>query len=440
MERAFLSALRCSINGGIAILAVLLMRAIFCRMPRRYLFLLWSVPALRLLIPITFPSPVSVYNVVPLPDSLYVGGEAEFERVGGEAAKTSALEFLPIIWIVGVIVTLAVFVIMYIRLARIIGKAEQKGEYYILENAGTPFVFGIIHPKIYLPPDIDPRDLPFILSHEKTHIHYRDNLVKAAALLIVSLHWFNPIVWLGYFLMLRDMEGACDDRTLLEIPDKKGYAEALLDISMRQNGINMGIAFGEKSVKSRIKATLNKKEAAPIAVAVSVMIIGIFSVCLLLDPAVTLKSGTSPIKNTEVTTVENAVLITHEMTKGKSVDLSVNKSFRPYGDGVYYYIFTVNQSDAENADYLVKNFRLKISADNRQEVSGFYSEGGDYSPLSLNYPDADSFLCISEGNYLHCELVFQGEPLSAGEVSIEYDLAGQGRYKFITARNVSIVS
>ena len=159
------------------------------------------------------------------------------------------------------------------------------------ENIGTAFVMGIIRPRIYLPTGLSERDRDFIIAHEKTHIRRLDFIVKPIALLALCIHWFDPFIWVSFFLMVRDMEISCDELAVknFDAESRKEYAGALLNMSVRQNRLSMGgvLAFGESSIKQRIKSVLSPKKTTLWITIGAVAVVAVSAVCLLTSPSKT---------------------------------------------------------------------------------------------------------------------------------------------------------
>ncbi len=311
MEKIFVSVLNMSISGSVIIAAVIIMRFLFRRLPRVYSYALWAIPAIRLLCPISVSSVVSLFNFlrpdvsgnrmeyIPSPGRATAAPAAPaspvaptypalMEDVVKEAHKSLSFgEIAGIIWAIvalGIVVWAAA---SYISVRfRVRGSCESGG-YFVCENIPSPFVFGIFRPRIYLPAGLSEQDAECIVMHERTHIRRRDHLIKLLTVPILALHWFNPLVWLAIKLMTADMELSCDEQALKNFPTeyKKAYASALLNVSMKQNGITMNgvLGFGESNIKSRIKGVLRMKKPKLWAVLAAVAAAVVLAVCLLTN-------------------------------------------------------------------------------------------------------------------------------------------------------------
>lgn len=328
MTELFKVVLEMSVTGAIIIAAVMLIRLCMKRLPRRYAYFLWIIPAIRLLCPFTVSSEVSLFNLFPT-QSVQVEYEERIvteqtvelpetaipqettpvvtvhypeqpeqpsqpqdtvnEKQPSEEAvqrKVSAISIVSIVWLTGTAAMLVYVASSYIRTYRRISSAALlQNNIFISHSIDTPFVFGLIKPKIYIPDGISGTDLQYILAHENAHIKRLDHAAKLLAMVILSVHWFNPLVWLGFKLMTDDMELSCDEKALgsYDVEDRKAYATTLLNMSVRQNSLNLGgmLSFGESGIKTRIKGVLAMKKPKAIACVLAVAVIIAAAVCLL---------------------------------------------------------------------------------------------------------------------------------------------------------------
>ncbi len=327
MTELFKVVLEMSVTGAIIIAAVMLIRLCMKRLPRQYAYFLWIIPAIRLLCPLTVSSEASLFNLFPT-QSVQVEYEEQVvteqtvelpktaipqettpivtvhypeqpaqpsqqdivnEKQPTEEAvprKVSAIYVVSVVWIAGTAAMIVYVASSYIRTYRRIRSAALlQNNIFISHSIDTPFVFGLIKPKIYIPDGISGTDLQYILAHENAHIKRLDHVAKLLAMVILSVHWFNPLVWLGFKLMTDDMELSCDEKALgsYDVEDRKAYATTLLNMSVRQNSLNLGgmLSFGESGIKTRIKGVLAMKKPKAIACVLAVAVIIAAAVCLL---------------------------------------------------------------------------------------------------------------------------------------------------------------
>ncbi len=192
------------------------------------------------------------------------------------------------IWILGIMVLLAYSLVSIFILKKQLKSAQliEKG-IFEAKNLKTPFVLGIIRPKIYLPVGLNVEERRYILLHEQTHIQRKDHVIKVLAFLILSIHWFNPLVWIAFMLMSTDMELSCDEQVLKKVNAdiKKLYANSLLSLATGGHILNGSpLAFGEGNVKGRIKNVLNYKKPRFWVIALSVIIATAVGIGLLVNP------------------------------------------------------------------------------------------------------------------------------------------------------------
>jgi len=226
--------------------------------------------------------------------------EKNFSPAPGASANPLQV-WIPILaaaWIAGIQILLGYICISYLRLQKKIGTAVLlRGNIYQSENVVSPFVLGVVKPKIYLPFSISAEDLSHVVAHEEAHISRKDHLWKPLGFLLLTLHWFNPLMWLGYILLCRDIELACDEKVIkqLDTEGKADYSQALLTCSANRRSIAAcPLAFGEVGVKERVKTVLKYKKAALWVTVVAVVLCVFFAACTLTDPKTEIPDPTDP--------------------------------------------------------------------------------------------------------------------------------------------------
>ena len=310
MTKTFLNLANLSITAGYLILAVLILRLILRRLPKNLLLWLWGLVGLRLILPFSLESALSLiprarpipmdiaYSPSPAIDSGVAVIDRAVNPVMAESLTPAAwasvnpmqivLTIASIIWLAGVAVMLLYAAFSYCRLSRKCAVSLPLGDNrYLCDGIRTPFVLGIINPKIYLPSDMNPENQSYVLEHETAHLRHRDHWWKPLGFLLLSIYWFHPLVWIAYILFCRDLEMACDERAIAGMGEgeRKAYSYALL--SCAAHGRVMAacpLAFGENSVKSRIKNVLHFKKAGFWVSAAVVVITVIAAVCFLTNP------------------------------------------------------------------------------------------------------------------------------------------------------------
>lgn len=337
MCRIFLTVCNMSVTAVFVIVLVLLARMLLRRVPRRFSYYLWVIVAFRLVCPYSFSSAVSIFNLeifgghaagnqagwtdtAGLPGEERTQGtegmpgetdpsgtdgyaeigslarrdgtalenaaeEAGSPPAGGRTAGKAGIKILTGLWILGAAVFLGIQIYSYQRLRKCVATAVRSEEgVYECGNIEVPFVMGIFKPVIYLPHGIAKSERNHILSHEQNHVRRHDYQVKFLAVLILSVYWFNPVVWLAYYLMCEDMEMSCDEKAVQTLNEegKESYCQTLLNLASGDvRGLLPvgGTAFGGSSVKRRIKNILNlqspKKQAAALGVVLCVLTVWI---------------------------------------------------------------------------------------------------------------------------------------------------------------------
>ena len=306
MEAVFLDVLNMSFTASWVILIVMAARLILKRVPRWILCLLWCVPVFRLLCPVTFESVLSLVPVKSqsIPENIAMQRVPEIDSgsfmvdtvvnnvlaaptfTPDEMTSANPLQIYQFIgawiWVIGIVV-LAVYslVSLWLLHRKLQPAVPADRNIYWCRGLETAFVVGLLRPKIYLPLGLGPSESAYILRHEEIHIRRMDHWLKAIAFLAVVVHWFNPLVWIMFTLVSRDMEMACDEAVMAELGDnkdmKKAYSASLLNLAAgRRIMTGTPLAFGEGDVKKRVQNVLSFRKPKIWAVAVAL------AVCILL--------------------------------------------------------------------------------------------------------------------------------------------------------------
>lgn len=275
MRALFSNLLTASVSGSIVILAVLVLRLVLRKTPKKFICILWMVAGLRLLLPVPLQSRFSLQPpTIRLPQS--------------ETLQT----YLVPLWCIVAVSLLCASLISYAHLRRQVKDARKIRGGWECEGLETAFVLGFLKPKIYIPAGVSDNTRQQILAHERTHLDKGDHWIKLIGFLALVLHWFNPLVWVSYILLCKDIEMACDQRVVqfMDLPERKAYSAALLDCSTHKvHYAACPVAFGEVSVKYRIKSVLSYKKPAFWISLLGVLAIAFVAVCL----------GTNPVEKQE---------------------------------------------------------------------------------------------------------------------------------------------
>ncbi|MBQ2733326.1 MAG: hypothetical protein IJF74_04135 [Clostridia bacterium] len=320
LSASFIAVLNMSITASIVIIIVLFARLLLKGAPKIFSYALWAVVLFRLICPISFTSELSLMHVLEAP--VAENGKIEYVsfitdgsdipsitissndigRVADRITKPSLKDFseteafdfpvsgIAALWVSGAAVMLIFNIIQLVRLScKLIGATPLRENIYLADHISTPFVLGVIRPKIYLPSSASAAERTYIILHEKHHILRGDNIIKLFAFAAMCLHWFNPLVWIAFVLAGKDMEMSCDEAVLKQVDTdiRADYSSTLLHFSTGKKVIiGTPLAFGEGDTKERIKNIMKyRKPTFKIIALALVMCIG-FTACLSANPQI----------------------------------------------------------------------------------------------------------------------------------------------------------
>ena len=318
MKEAFLQIVNMSISASWLVIAVLLLRLVLKKMPKWANVLLWGFVAVRLICPVSFESALSLIpSAEPIPEQVITnlvvevpaeipgfdasnqdpadtpvrdetGDQTDVDFAKPEKQGIPVVTVLTALWAAGVGAMLVYTAVSYLLLRRRVATAVRlENNIYQSENVDSPFVLGIAKAKIYLPFRMDRRDLAHVIAHEQAHIRRKDHWWKPFGFVLLAIHWFNPLMWVGYILLCRDIELACDEKVIREMDNetKADYTEALVACSVNRRRIAAcPLAFGEVGVKERVKNVMNYKKPAFWIVIAAVALCIVVAVCFLTNP------------------------------------------------------------------------------------------------------------------------------------------------------------
>lgn len=316
MGDIFLKLVNMSITAGWLVLVVMAVRFLFKKMPKWISCLLWGIVAIRLLVPFSIESAFSLQpSAEPIQSTTMVEGEimpyvpsidSNFmfveDRVNPVLRDTFAYEeaesVAPLqvvtevtggIWLCGMLLLIVFAMAGTIRLYLLVREAIcYKGNVYLCDAVTTPFILGIIRPRIYLPSTLTEEEMAYILAHEKAHLQRLDYLWKPIAYLILCVYWFHPLLIPAYILLCKDIEMACDEKVIkdMSFTDKREYSRVLLSCATKRRFLlTCPLAFGEVGVKDRVKTVLNYKKTAWGITGLAILLCIIIAVCFLTNPA-----------------------------------------------------------------------------------------------------------------------------------------------------------
>ena len=298
----FWQVVRLSLTAGWMILVLLALRPLLKKAPRRFSCLLWGLVAVRLALPFSFESRVSmVPQAAAAPQKIAQAlnpGQVMWVNPAALAANPlpaaqaaapafSPATLIPLAWGLGIAAMLLYAAVSYFRLSRQVRLSAPAGKrVYRCDTISTPFILGIVNPKIYLPSDLDERTAVSVLAHEQAHLRRGDHLWKPLGYVLLSIYWFNPLCWVAYFLFCRDVEQACDEAVIerMDTQQKKDYSAALLDCAAPNRIQVCPLAFAEVGVKQRIAGVLNYRKPKFWVVALVALLCVSLTAGLLTDP------------------------------------------------------------------------------------------------------------------------------------------------------------
>lgn len=360
MTDIFLRFVNMAIAASWLVLAVIVLRIVLRKAPKWLMLVLWGIVALRLALPVSIQS---VFSLIPSAETIspsimdmqkpqiHSGFDAFNTVVNPVIVATFApvpeesvnplqivISVAAVCWIVGIVVMLLYAVVSYWHLRSRIRTAVLLTDIiFQSEFAVSPFVLGIVRPRIYLPYRLTQKEQEYVIAHERAHIKNHDHWWKPIGFLLLSLYWFHPVIWAAYVLFCRDIELACDERVVrdLDAGQRADYSEALLSCSApRRTAAVSPLAFGETGVTARVKNVLHYKKPAFWVIVVAVLACIVVAVCFLTNPRETVEDN-----------MQWAVRPTILMNGSRYIDPNMPASKLPYG---YEYAGTLDSAQAND--------------------------------------------------------------------------------------------
>lgn len=311
-----------SLTAGLVILAICAARLLLRQAPKKFSYWLWAGAAFRLVCPFSFPAAFSLLALAPaaqtvaetgpLTEVSYLPGaglpaaapgvgaaDAALPQAAGAGQALGLWEVLGLVWLLGAAALLIGALVAYLRVKGQVATAVKFAHnVYECGAFRSPFVLGFFRPKIYIPFGLEPRQREHVLCHESAHIQRRDYLVKPLGFLLLAIHWFNPLVWLAFHLMSRDMEMSCDEKVLSQLGEeaRREYSLSLLSIgSRRRFPAPNPLAFGETGVKERVVNVMKFRRAKRwVTVAAAVAVVAVTAACAANPAGESLLPSASP--------------------------------------------------------------------------------------------------------------------------------------------------
>lgn len=405
MEKLFLEILNMSITASWIALAVIIVRLLFKNLPKSFNTVLWAFVGIRLVLPFSFKSSLSVIpsadtisqdiiysetptiqSGIPAINSAVNSALADTftPQVGASANPLQIVTYIAtVLWILGIALMLIYALVSYIKIKKEVSERLLVSKnVYVCDRISSPFILGVIKPKIYLPSDINESDISFVTAHEKTHIKRLDHIWKPLGFLLLAVYWFNPVLWLSYILLCKDIEFACDEKVLKQMGEdnKKAYANALVNCSAKQRLVTAcPVAFGETDVKGRVKNMLKYKKPAVIVVIISVILSVLIAVCVLTDPESELTQANADID----AAVSQAIL---------DINSERNWAGECFTEG--HIIFGVSEDEKNCKVYMVERF-----SSFGFENGWFMSQGGHTVPCVMTFKVTDNGYVYDDVEY-----------------------------------------
>lgn len=357
MNYVFLKLFNMSITASWAIAAVIILRFLLRRAPKWLRCVLWTIVAIRLVCPFSFESmfslipsaepisPTAVQHAAePVIDTGIPAINNTLNPMTGDSAVPTPQDRVrllqswtsvgSIVWVIGLTVLLGYALFSFLRIRR---KVEESirlyDNVYICDAVKSPFILGLIRPRIYLPSDTEDTQLDYVLAHERAHLKRKDHWWKPLGYILAAVYWFNPLVWTAYILLCRDIELACDEKAVrtLNMDGRKAYSEALVACSIKRRMIMAcPLAFGEVGVKERVRTVLNYRKPAFWLILAAVAVCAAAALCFLTNPkksdslAEMIDSGKDELTEQIGTLISEAEAVRYSITDWELVVNQVN--------------------------------------------------------------------------------------------------------------------
>lgn len=391
MEDIFLTVLRMSATSSYVILFVLVIRLLLKKSPKIFSYMLWGIVLFRLVCPISFESKLSLIpnkSIIISEDNSsktlinYSNDKSQYistnntissENINFVISNTQTIStnkfnitrIIAILWFVISVFMISYSIFSLIKLNKNLKDSRLiKENIYECNNINIAFVMGIFNPKIYIPKYISKNEEQYILAHERIHIKRYDYLIKLIAYFVVCIHFFNPLVWISFILMLRDMEMSCDEAVMKELGNsiKKEYSNSLLAFATNSREIKFSpIAFGKGDVKNRIKNVLRYKKPKISVLVISIILILFVGIGLIFNPI--------NDKRSEFLNIDKVI----EESKERNEIF-----FRVLGDGGYIWSGENFAGNFEKAIVNIKEYKVKQSYELTEDIIVYINKSEEY--------------------------------------------------------------
>ncbi len=401
MNAVFAEIVNMSITASVIIVAVLLFRLIFKRIPKWIYGIMWAMVAIRLIIPFSFESKLSLVPNVQKINSTSYAPTTYVNTNGTSYHGVNIYAILGFVWVLGVVAMIAYMFVSYLRLRKKVKESVKANNVWYCDHISSPFVLGFIKPKIYLSSNTSQTENNYVIAHEQAHIKRLDYIWKPLGFIILSIHWFNPLCWVAYLLFNKDIELACDEKVIktLDLKGKKEYSTALLSCSAPRRMVSAcPLAFGEASVKQRIKSVLSYKKPTLYIIIVAIVACVLIAVLFMTNPISneneapksTTQSTTVPTEPTTVPTTEPTEVPTTEpvteppstkpVTEPQTEAPTEEEVVEEYYDDSYY-----------EEEYYEDNYYEEEYYDDSYSEENKDTNDSPYVPITPFEPDYDKY-------------------------------------------------
>ena len=428
MNELFVAILNMSLKASVLVVMIVVLRLVFKNAPKWIRCFIWSLVAIRLVCPISFESNLSVFNLLKNENTK----QTEFFQYNEMPEKPKVEFFVPVLqsdvagdsglsvtqcrttgyipvltikWILGMACMLVYAVAGYLGIYKKVRFAiRDESNVYVCDEIDTPFILGIIKPKIYVPSSLRKQTLESVLAHERAHLNRGDHIWKPFAFILLTIYWFNPVIWMAYVLFCREMELACDEKVIKGV-DKDSivsYSNALLECTVPKKVIPAcPLAFGEVGVKQRIRSVLNYKKPPFWTVISAIAAVIVVAVCFLTNARYEENGTTKPDEETNAVERTDELDSYSEATKdvdSSEENLETDLSGVPgtdSNDGTTY--IDPNEIEVNTADNVVEQMLWPtISKEISDRRSTTYGDGIQYS---VNIPGSvgDPVYAVADG-------------------------------------------
>lgn len=312
MDAVFTQFINLNIVASFLILAVIILRLFLTKAPKWTRCIMWAMVAVRLAIPFSFESNLSlVPNAQKLNSSVnssvaYIDTPVTTHSYETTTSTPDFINILSCVWIIGIAVMIGYMVFSYIKVHRMVRESiNLRDNLWICDHISSPFVLGIFRPKIYLLSSMSEKECEYVISHEQAHLNRLDNIWKPIGYILLSIYWFNPLCWIAYRLFIKDIELSCDESVVksLDTTGKKEYSTALLTCSSSRSTVSAcPLAFGENNVKQRIKSVLSYKKPTLYIIIIAVVLCAVVAVLFMTNPVSQTDNKTETTNPTVATT------------------------------------------------------------------------------------------------------------------------------------------